>query len=130
MRAYKEKCRKCKKQYALVTSSKQWPLCKDCELKEISKPITDQKMKKFFDIPQAYYDQSSFLRSIKRNYLHFENLSDKQKEFFIKVVKEFKQGIAREQQPQTPQEKKIIPTLPIEPSAKKKRKRQEKKITQ
>ena len=54
-------------------------------------------MKKFFDIPQEYYEQSQFLRSIKRNYLRFERLSEKQIESFKKTVEEFKQGINREQ---------------------------------
>ncbi|MDO8628412.1 MAG: hypothetical protein Q7R56_01505 [Nanoarchaeota archaeon] len=97
MPAYKELCRKCRKKYALVTSSKQWPLCKDCELKEISKEVKDPKMKKLFAIPQEYYELSGFLRSIKRNYLRFENLTDKQLAAFKKTVQDFKKGKAREQ---------------------------------
>src|SRR3989344_832192 len=97
MAVYKELCRKCKKQYVLVVSRYQWPLCKDCEMKELSQEIEDPKMRKFFDIPQEYYEQSQFLRSIKRNYIKFERLTEKQIEAFKKTVEEFKQGIAREQ---------------------------------
>ena len=35
-------------------------------------------MKKFFDIPEELYKKSSFLRSIKSNYLRFGQLSEKQ----------------------------------------------------
>ncbi len=97
MPAYKELCRKCRKQYALVVSRYQWPLCKECEMKELNQEIENPKMKKFFDISQEYYEQSQFLRSIKRNYIKFDRLTDKQKEAFKKTVNEFKKGIAREQ---------------------------------
>ncbi len=66
-------------------------------MKELRQDVKDPKMKKFFDIPQEYYEQSQFLRSIKRNYLRFERLSEKQIESFKKTVEEFKQGINREQ---------------------------------
>jgi hypothetical protein len=61
-------------------------------MKDISDEITDPKWKKFFDIDPALYEKSSFLRSIKRNYLRQGTLTTKQKEMFLKVVKEGAQG--------------------------------------
>jgi len=63
-----------------------------CEMKDISDPIEDPKWQKFFDINPALYQKSSFLRSIKRNYLRQGTLTAKQKEIFLKVVKEGAQG--------------------------------------
>lgn len=63
-----------------------------CEMKDISEEITDPKWKKFFDIDPALYQKSSFLRSIKRNYLRQGMLTKKQKDMFLKVVKEGAQG--------------------------------------
>ena len=54
-------------------------------------------MKKLFDIKPEYYEQSGFLRSIKRNYLRFESLTEKQLAAFKKTVQDFKKGKAREQ---------------------------------
>lgn len=76
-------------------SSKQFPICASCQLAEINQPIDDKVMKKFFDIPHALYEQSSFLRSIKSNYLKFGNLSEKQREMFVKVVEELKNPAAQ-----------------------------------
>jgi hypothetical protein len=47
-------------------------------------------MKKMFDIPEEFYMQNSFLRSIKMNYLKFGNLTEKQIEVFNKVVNDLK----------------------------------------
>jgi len=57
-------------------------------MKDISDPIDNPKWKKFFNIDPALYEKSSFLRSIKRNYLHQGTLTQKQKDTFLKVVKE------------------------------------------
>ena len=57
-------------------------------MREISKPIEDEKFKKLFDIGPKLYEQSSFLRSIKSNYLKFGSLSEKQIETFKKVAEE------------------------------------------
>ncbi len=43
-----------------------------------------------FNIPESFYMNSGFLRSIKSNYLRFGELSEKQIEFFKKAVKEMK----------------------------------------
>lgn len=75
----------------LVSSRSQFPQCYDCQKSELSGEIKDPKMKKMFDIPEEFYKQSSFLRSIKSNYLKFGSLTDKQIEFFKKVVAEMKE---------------------------------------
>ena len=73
-----------------MTSARQFPICAECQMKEISQPIADAKMRKFFDIPEDLYKESSFLRSIKSQYIRFGGMTAPQKEAFIKVVKEMK----------------------------------------
>ena len=90
--AYQQRCIVCKKNMVLITYYKQRPVCMECELKDISDVIENPKWKKFFDIDPELYKKSSFLRSIKRNYLRQGMLTTKQKEMFIKVVKEGAQG--------------------------------------
>ena len=86
---YKQKCYRCKNM-VLITSRSQFPACYDCQKAELHKKIKNQKMKKLFDIPEDFYRQSAFLRSIKVNYLKFDRLTEKQIEFFKKVVAEMK----------------------------------------
>lgn len=74
----------------IVSSRSQFPLCYDCQKGELGGEIKDPKMKKMFDIPEEFYKQSSFLRSIKSNYLRFGNLTEKQIAFFKKVVEEMR----------------------------------------
>jgi len=74
----------------LMTSRNQFPLCYDCEKKELQGEITDPKMKEMFDIPEEFYKNNGFLRSIKKNYLRFGNLSEKQIEVFKRVVEDMK----------------------------------------
>lgn len=93
--AYKQKCIACKKNMVLITYYKQRPVCLECEMKDISDEITSPKWKKFFDIDPELYKKSSFLRSIKRNYLRQGMLTAKQKEMFLKVVKEGAKGPPR-----------------------------------
>ena len=95
---YKEKCMKCRKNYVLTTNRKEFLVCYECQQKEMDKPINDPKMKKLFDIPEQFYKKSNFLRNIKINYLRYESLSEKQIEYFKKVVKEL------EDQSKTPTE--------------------------
>ena len=94
MVSYKERCRRCKKNMVVVSSRSQFPQCYDCQKGELNKEIKDPKMKKMFDIPEEFYKQSSFLRSIKSNYLKFGSLTDKQIEIFKKVVEEMKNKTA------------------------------------
>ncbi len=92
MRSYKQKCIVCRKNYAMVTFKDRTPVCTECRMRDINKPITEPKFKKLFDIDKALYEQSSFLRNIKSSYLRFGGLSDKQIEIFKKVAKELKSG--------------------------------------
>jgi len=80
-----------------MTSSKQFPICAECQMKEINQPIANPKMRKLFDIPVEFYQESSFLRSIKSQYIRFGSLTSAQKEAFIKVVEEMKNPAMKEQ---------------------------------
>lgn len=90
MVSYKEKCRRCKKNMVLVSARNRFPMCYDCQKTELGGKIKDPEMKKMFDIPEEFYRQNSFLRSIKMNYLKFGNLTEKQIEVFKKVVNDLK----------------------------------------
>lgn len=74
----------------LMTSRSQFPICYDCEKAQLQGEIKDPEMKKMFDIPEEFYKNNSFLRSIKKNYLRFGNLTEKQIEVFKKVVEDMK----------------------------------------
>ena len=87
---FKQLCQKCKKNMVLVTSRTRFTVCYDCQKDELKGEIKNEKMKKLFDIPEDFYKESLFLRSIKANYLKFGKLSDKQVEWFKKVVTEMK----------------------------------------
>ena len=87
---YKQLCSRCKKERVITSSGTKFPLSYDCQKDELKGEIKDPEMKKLFDIPEDFYKESSFLRSIKINYLKFEKLSDKQIEWFKKVVDEMK----------------------------------------
>ena len=89
---YKQLCAICKKNHVLIISRNQFPICTSCSMKQINQPITDETFRKLFDIDQKLYEESSFLRSIKSNYLRFGSLSDKQVEVFKKVAAELKSG--------------------------------------
>ena len=91
---YNQKCARCPKMVP-ITSRKQFPLCYDCQKKELQGEIKDPKIKKLFDIPEEYYMESPFLRSVKSYYLKFNKISDKQKEFFKKTVEEMKEDKAK-----------------------------------
>ncbi len=88
---YKHKCTKCNQNYVTVTSRQRFIICYDCQKKELEGEITDPAMKKLFTIPEKYYEENTFLRSIKISYLRFEKLSEKQIEMFAKVVQKMNQ---------------------------------------
>lgn len=92
MRSYKQKCIVCRKNYAMVSWKNRNPVCTECKMRDINKPITEAKFKKLFDIDKSLYEKSSFLRNIKSSYLRFGGLSDKQVEVFKKVAEEIKSG--------------------------------------
>ena len=90
--SYKQRCIYCKKNMVLITNYRQKPVCTQCQMKEINKPITDPKFKALFDIAPELYEQSSFLRNIKDAYLRYGGLSDKQEEVFKKVADDLGAG--------------------------------------
>ncbi len=87
---YKQRCMRCKKNMIIVTSRNQFPLCYDCQKAELHGEISDPQMKKMFDIPEEFYMDNVFLRSIKINYLKFGNLTEKQIAAFKRTVEEMK----------------------------------------
>jgi hypothetical protein len=89
---FKQKCAMCKENWVEMFSTRQFPICVKCHMKQIDKEIKDPKMKKLLGIPNKLYEKSSFLRNIKQSYLRFENLSEKQIEAFKKTVKELKEA--------------------------------------
>jgi len=87
---YKQLCAKCKKNYVVVNWKTRYPICYDCQKSELSGEIKDPAMKKLFDIPEELYKESNFLRSIKKNYLSYGNLTEKQVSAFKKIVERMK----------------------------------------
>ena len=87
---YKQKCTRCRKNYVSVTWKTKFPICYECEKKDMEGEVKDPAMKKLFDIPLEFYKESMFLRDIKVNYLRYGKLSDRQVEAFQKVVKKMK----------------------------------------
>ena len=85
---YKQKCSRCNKNYVPANYKSRYVLCYDCQKKELAGEITDPKMVKFFNIPEELYEKSSFLRSIKLNYLRYGDLSTPQKTEFKRVADE------------------------------------------
>ncbi len=94
---FKQRCGLCKKNMVLMYSRKQYPVCNECELKQISHPIENPEYKKFFDIPEKFYQESYFLRNIKASYLRFDSITDRQKEAFLKTVEDMKVGKKKEE---------------------------------
>ncbi|MBI2547364.1 MAG: hypothetical protein HYW23_02870, partial [Candidatus Aenigmarchaeota archaeon] len=81
-------CAICRKNHVLISARGQFPICTACSMRQISQPITDEKFRKLFDIDNKLYEESSFLRSIKSNYLRFGSLSEKQIDTFKRVSAE------------------------------------------
>ena len=88
---YKQRCFRCKKNYVTITGRQSYALCYDCQKAELEGEIKDPKMKKLFDIPEKFYEENSFLRNIKINYLKYGDLTEKQIEAFKKVVNDLKE---------------------------------------
>ena len=93
--SFKQKCSKCRKNYTLTTSRNGFPVCEECQGKEMKGEIKDPEMKKLLDIPEDFYSKSSFLRSIKVNYLRYEKLSEKQIEAFKSTVKKMNENLKK-----------------------------------
>lgn len=94
---YNQQCMRCRKNYVLVSGRNNYPLCYECQKTELNQPIKDKKMKEFFNIPEEFYKESQFLRNIKIYYIKFKELSEKQKEFFKKVVEEMKNSAKKKE---------------------------------
>ena len=90
MALFKQKCNKCKKNYILVSRNQREIICYDCQKTELNQEIKDPKMKKMFKIPEDFYKQNSFLRSIKINCIRYDSLSERQVEAFKDTVKKMK----------------------------------------
>jgi len=93
---FKQKCAKCKQNWVLITWKQRFPICYECQKPEMQGEITDPAMKKMFKIPEEFYKENMFLRSIKVNYLRFGQLSEKQIEAFKKTVKKMKEQAKEE----------------------------------
>ena len=91
MAKFKIKCARCRKNYVLATSRTRFPVCYECQEKEMKGEIKDPKMKEMFDIPEEFYKENAFLRDIKINYLKFGSLSERQIEAFQNTVKKMKE---------------------------------------
>lgn len=106
MAQFKIKCSRCKINYVVTTAKNAYNVaCFDCNKKDMGAEITDPEMKKMFDIPEDFYKQNAFLRSIKINYLKYGKLSEKQLEIFKKVVNDMQQTskkVAKTSEPETP----------------------------
>jgi len=89
---YKQKCSKCRDNYVTVTwRSSRYAVCYDCQKSELEGKITDPKLKKLLKIPEAFYKDNSFLRSIKINAIRYGKLTEKQIEYFKKAVDKMKE---------------------------------------
>jgi len=89
---FKQKCFRCKSNYVVITSRQKFALCYDCQKSEMVGEINNPKMKEMFDIPKEYYENNSFLRNIKVNYLKYGELTERQIEAFKKTVEDLKSG--------------------------------------
>ena len=88
---FKTKCSFCKKEWVLSKRG-EYPLCVDCHMRIIyGEEITDKKYE-FLEIDKKYYRKSRFLRNIRQAYIRYHELTDKQKEAFLKTVQDVKKG--------------------------------------
>ncbi|MDD5177824.1 MAG: hypothetical protein PHT54_00895 [Candidatus Nanoarchaeia archaeon] len=95
MAHYKQLCAICKKNMVLMSFRKKFPICVDCELKQIDGEIENPKFKKLFDIPVKFYRENDFLRDIKKKYLMYGFLTEKQIAAFKKTVKEMQKDLKK-----------------------------------
>ncbi len=91
MISFKQLCSRCKKNYVVTTYRDRYPTCFECQKNELNGEITDIEMKKFFDLPEEFYKNNSFLRNIKINYLKYGKLTENQIEAFKKTVTKMKE---------------------------------------
>lgn len=87
---YKQKCKKCYKNYVVVSGREKYSLCYECQKRHLVGEIKNKKFKNMFDIPEEFYKESLFLRNIKIYYLKYGSLSEKQVKAFKKVAGDMK----------------------------------------
>lgn len=86
MATFKQKCSRCKKNWVIVSRSVRYQQCYECEKDKLVGEVKDPELKKLLDIPDEYYRDNAFLRSIKINAIRFGNLTEKQIAAFKKAV--------------------------------------------
>jgi hypothetical protein len=86
---YKERCKICKEAWTLAVP-RRYTVCKACQMKQIYAEEITSKKYSFLNIPRELYEQSYFLRDIRRSYLFYKELSAAQIDAFKKAVKEIK----------------------------------------
>ena len=102
---YQQRCAQCKKNMVQMFSRKQYPICLQCQMKQLDQEIDNPEYKKMFDIPKEFYAQSYFLRNIKEACIRFGSLSEKQVEAFKRTVEEMKNP-----------KPKVEESVPLEPT--------------
>jgi PHP family Zn ribbon phosphoesterase len=90
---YKQKCKRCNKNYVLSGLRSRYIVCDECQKREYSQEVTDPEMKELFDIPEEHYQKNYFLRDIKAKYLKYGSLSEKQIEAFKRAVKDLDKNV-------------------------------------
>ena len=75
----------------ITNSSNRYPICYECEKADLKGTVKDPKMKKLLNIPEEFYKENSFLRSIKINCIKYGKLTEKQVEYFKKAVDKMKE---------------------------------------
>jgi ribosomal protein S27AE len=91
MAVFKQKCPRCKNNWIIVSHrNARYTVCYDCEKSELEGNIEDPVFKKLFDIPEEFYKENAFLRDIKKGYLKWGKLSEKQIDAFKKSVDRMK----------------------------------------
>lgn len=103
MAQFKQKCFRCKINYVATSSrGNRFPVCFDCEKNELTGELTNPILKELLNIPEEFYKESGFLRSIKINAIKYNQLSERQIEAFKSVVDKMKSKAAE------PKEKKEL----------------------
>ncbi len=92
MAVYQQKCVRCRKNWVTISSRQRYPVCYECDKKELAGEIKEPKMKRMFNLPLDFYKKNAFLRDIKINYLKYGRLTEKQVDAFKKTAKRLKES--------------------------------------
>ncbi|MFH1400872.1 MAG: hypothetical protein ABIH41_05095 [Nanoarchaeota archaeon] len=90
MVAYKQRCIRCKQNMVLMKGRRQLPICMQCNMRVVDRPIEDHEMKEFFAIERTLYEKHAFLRRVKEVYHEQGMITEPQKEAFLRVLEEAK----------------------------------------